>query len=353
MPADLRFDPDLTVAMACKDAGGNLFKEGDSGAADAEYGAALVLIEHDMAWPEAEALALACYSNRAMCLLKLGRAAEALTQCGKGLALPGAVQSCVLHCKLWARKAQACLECDPPRTQDASDALVDARSRGLWQVKGMGSKFKELAALLPDEMPLPPLPPLPTDCPGRMPLKLAIAQMIQSASLSDMSAADLIQFFGGLLRDSIMEPAHVTSIEPSDGASLPWALCFALCECNGDATVFSRLLRIFVSHFGTPIDMRMMMGRTPLMFAAASHRAGATSGASHFCASRVCRAMLMRSTQASGAISGLCPRASPWVPTPICVTRVVGRLSWPRASCRRHRCRRCALAQLLCTRHPH
>jgi hypothetical protein len=386
--------PDLSASTAHKERGTELFKAGDSEAAESEcaahshsqrapsdatpsddcagcccrgrYAAAIAALgPSELAWPAAETLALTCHSNRAMCCLKLGRAAEALAQCDAGLALPGVVRAATLHAKLLARKAQAYLEGQPAQGELAAQTLAGARARGLMSRGGGGmrAKFNELVsapaplpsshtqgpyarthapcaplmalfpctvvcvraggrvsgwarmhvrpcpvraacgarcsawvcgggggggcgwrrlvtqvAALPAETPLPPPTALPQGCPGHMPLKLAIAQMISSLKLGEMSADELVQFFGGLLRDGIMEPQHVTSLEPDDGASLPWALCYALCECGGDATAFSRLLRVFVGHFGTPIDMRMDGGRTALMFAAASHRAGESSG---------------------------------------------------------------------------
>ena len=131
--------------------------------------------------------------------------------------------------KLLARKAQACLELsrievDPvQRTAAAALALADARSRGLWAPKSaMAAKFKQLAGLLPK--PLPPTPPLPAGCPGRMPLAMAITEMLRQLSLTQargrpapppvprappltaggalpqLSSDDLVKFYGGATR---------------------------------------------------------------------------------------------------------------------------------------------------------
>lgn len=232
--------PDLTLSAGLKDEGGALFKAGDVAAADEKYSAALeALSAADMRWPDADAHALLCHSNRAMCLLKVGRAEEALLQCEVGLALPSAVRNPNVLAKLLARKAQACIESDPPRHDDAADALTDARSRGLW-AKPMAAKLAQLAALLPAPG-LPPPKPLPEGCPGHMPLKLAITEMLNQLSLSEMSSDDLVTFYGGLLQDQIMGPSHVCAVDPEEGGTLMWALCFALSDLNGDPRTFGRL----------------------------------------------------------------------------------------------------------------
>ena len=71
---------------------GILTLQGDVAGADAKYEAAIEgLSAQEMTWPQADALALLCYSNRAMCQLKLQRPELALQFCETGLALPSAV----------------------------------------------------------------------------------------------------------------------------------------------------------------------------------------------------------------------------------------------------------------------
>ncbi|MDA8532023.1 tetratricopeptide repeat protein [bacterium] len=245
--------------------------------ADAKYEAAIEgLSAYDMTWPQADTLALLCYSNRAMCHLKLGRPELALQLCETGLALPSAVGNSAVTAKLLARKAQACIESDPPRHEDAAEVLCDARSRGLW-TKPMAAKFSALSKLLATPLPAPK--PLPNGCPGHMPLKLAITEMLNQLPLKNMTSDDLVQFYGGLLHDHIMEPAHVcgeqsqfkcnspvftdggesclsvrlvrlAANDPEEGGTLMWALCFALSDLGGDARTFCRLLKLFVTEFG-------------------------------------------------------------------------------------------------------
>ena len=267
--APLDLVPDISASSALKDEGGALFKAGDVAAADEKYDAAIEgLSAKTMTWPAADALALLCHSNRAMCQLKLQRPELALHHCEAGLALPSAVRNPAVLAKLLARKAQACIESDPPRHEDAAAALAEARSRGLW-TKPMASKFSALAQGL--DKPLVAPKPLPDGCPGRMPLKLAVTEMLNQLSLNHMSSDDLVRFYGGLLQDGIMEPAHVCAVDPEEGGTLMWALCFALSDLGGDARTFCRLLKLFVTEFGAPIDQRMEQGRTPLIFAASSH----------------------------------------------------------------------------------
>lgn len=205
--APIELLPDVSLASALKDEGGALFKQGDAAAADAKYEAAIEgLSAHDMTWPQAEALALICYSNRAMCQLKLHRPELALQFCETGLALPSAVRNSGVMAKLLARKAQACIESDPPRYEDAAQILCDARGRGLW-TKPIAAKFSALSQLL--ATPLPSPKPLPDGCPGHMPLKLAITEMLNQLPLRHMASDDLVRFYGGLLQDHIMKPAHV------------------------------------------------------------------------------------------------------------------------------------------------
>ena len=273
MAASSAWVPDLTVALAQKAQGGALFKEGEYEAADAAYAAAVEAVRpQDRSWPQAESLVTLCLSNRAMCLLKLGgQAAQALPLCDVGLAQPGVAQATDIHAKLLARRAQACLECTPPRPQEAAEALYSARSRGLWpKTGGMSSKFQGLARRLPAPG-LPPPKPLPNDCPGHMPLQLAIAQLVD---LKSLKADDLVVFFGGLLADQIMKPSHPCAVDPKDGGTLLWGLCYAISENGGDAAAFSRLLKLFVKEFSVPINMRMEKGRTALIYAASSYKMG-------------------------------------------------------------------------------
>ena len=292
LPADAAADPAPTMpevgaATALKDEGGRLFRAGDIAAADAQYSEAVEAVPPGaMAWPEPEALVLLCHSNRAMCLLKLGRPEEALQQCEAGLALPSAVRLQPVLAKLLARKAQAALECDPPRADLAAETLLDARKRGLWAAGSpLAVKYDSLAARLPPDTPQPSLPPLPPGCPGRMPLQLAITEMLTQLSLQNLGSDDLVKFFGGLLHDHIMDPPHVCAVDPGRAASAPggeveeggnlmWALCFALQDMGGDPRTFGRLLRVFVTEFGAPINQRMEQGRTALIFAAGAHKAG-------------------------------------------------------------------------------
>ena len=222
--------PDVSLASALKDEGGSLFKQGDVACADAKYEAAVDgLSEQDMTWPHAEALALVCYSNRAMCQLKMHHPELALQLCETGLALPSAVRNSSIVAKLLARKAQACIECDPPRHEDAAETLLEARSRGLW-TKPMAAKFTELSQLLPTPLAAPK--PLPDGCPGHMPLKLAITEMLNQLPLRNMSSDDLVRFYGGLLQDQIMEPAHVCGKQRGGGGGQPVQLSLAFLRCT-------------------------------------------------------------------------------------------------------------------------
>ena len=58
------------------------------------------------------------------------------------------------------------------------------------------------------------------------------------------------------LGDGIMEPAHVCAVDPAEGGTLMWALCYALMDCGGDGGTFCRLLRLFVTEFGAPVCPR-------------------------------------------------------------------------------------------------
>ena len=43
---------------------------------------------------------------------------------------------------------------------------------------------------------------------------------------------------------------RTAAVDPEEGGTLMWALCFALSDLGGDAGAFSRLLKLFVTEFG-------------------------------------------------------------------------------------------------------
>ena len=84
-----------------KQRGAELFKARDVAGALAAYQAAVAAAggtegqispprTREIVWPHAEPLAFACQSNAALCLLQLGRPAEAVATCDAALLMPSA-----------------------------------------------------------------------------------------------------------------------------------------------------------------------------------------------------------------------------------------------------------------------
>jgi hypothetical protein len=55
--------------------------------------------------------------------------------------------------------------------------------------------------------------------------------------------------YGGELYRSVRF-TWVAAVDPEEGGTLMWALCFALSDLGGDARTFCRLLKLFVTEFG-------------------------------------------------------------------------------------------------------
>jgi hypothetical protein len=58
-------------------------------------------------YPQLEAIAVACYSNRAQCHMFLDQPAASVVECDAGLALPGVARKQTLFVKLYVRKVIA------------------------------------------------------------------------------------------------------------------------------------------------------------------------------------------------------------------------------------------------------
>ena len=82
-----------------------------------------------------------------------------------------------------------------------------------------------------------------------------------------------------------MVPRHVCAVDQQGKGTLMWALGCGFCgmqlpltlaQCNGFLPTLQRLLELFVTRCGAPIDQRMEHGKTMLMFLAGSGCPGAT-----------------------------------------------------------------------------
>jgi hypothetical protein len=96
----------------------------------------------------------------------------------------------------------------------------------------------------------------------------------------------LVEIFSTMLNgDGAMEPRHVCSVEPFGKGTLMWALgngfntnpggALTLADCTAFLPTLIRILEIFVTQCGAPIDQRMENGKTLLMFMCSSGCVGA------------------------------------------------------------------------------
>ena len=136
-------DPALTMIINSvrkqKDIGSAKFKAQDTVAALAAYQAAVnaagLINGGGLAWPQVENLVFACRSNAALCLIQLGRPAEAVVECEMALAMPVANKSELLP-KVLARNLQALI--DASRSHDEVLRFADElRRRGAFDQGGM------------------------------------------------------------------------------------------------------------------------------------------------------------------------------------------------------------------------
>ena len=136
-------DPTLTSIIAPvrtqKDIGSAKFKARDTVAALAAYqsavNAASLTNGGGLAWPQVENLIFACRSNAALCLIQLGRPAEAVVECEMALAMPVANKSELLP-KVLARNLQALIDASRPH-DDVLHFVDELRRRGAFDRGGM------------------------------------------------------------------------------------------------------------------------------------------------------------------------------------------------------------------------
>ena len=96
----------------------------------------------------------------------------------------------------------------------------------------------------------------------------------------------IVEIFSNMLNgEGAMQPRHVCSVDPHGKGTLMWALgcgfsdgpqgALTLAVCNAFLPTLKRVLEVFVTLCGAPIDQRFEHGKTMLMFMAGSGCAGA------------------------------------------------------------------------------
>ena len=89
----------------------------------------------------------------------------------------------------------------------------------------------------------------------------------------------IVEIFSNMLNgEGAMQPRHVCSVDQHGKGTLMWALgcgfsdgpqgALTLAECNAFLPTLKRVLEVFVTLCGAPIDQRFEHGKTMLMFMA-------------------------------------------------------------------------------------